>query len=319
MSVRIVIGTRGSALALWQANAVAEAIKNAEPACDVSIRTITTKGDRATDTPLQNIGGKGLFTKELESALIAGEVDLCVHSMKDMPSELPDGCIIGAMLPRADARDVLVCGPRISAASLAEVPAGARIGTGSMRRVAQLRAGFAHIDPKPIRGNVDTRLAKAEGSHYEGVIVAAAGVIRMGAAQRISCFLPIEHMVPAVGQGAIGIEVREGDMQMSRICELVDSAPTSCCVKAERRVLAALEGGCQAPLGAFARFEGDELLFDAVVLSPDGRRVARASFRQKLPCTMDEASTAILKQLCDGGAHDILRDALARAQGGDPE
>lgn len=316
-TAHVTIGTRGSALALWQAHAVADAVKAVAPACEVTIRTITTTGDRVIDVPLESIGDKGLFTKELESALLAGEVDLCVHSMKDMPSQLPAGCAIGAMLPRADARDVLVCGPRITASSLAGVPDGARIGTGSMRRTAQLRALFPHIEPKPIRGNVDTRLSKAEGPDYEGVVLAAAGVQRMGMADRIACYLPVGQMVPAVGQGAIGVEVREGDAVIAQLCALIDSGATSRCVKAERRVLAALEGGCQAPIGAFARFEGDELLFDAAVLSPDGSRMARASVRRGLPCDIDEATDAVLDQLNAGGAQEILRAINTECQGGD--
>lgn len=316
-AAHVTIGTRGSTLALWQAHAVADAMRAAAPGCEVSIQTISTTGDRVLDVPLESIGDKGLFTKELESALIAGEVDMCVHSMKDMPSQLPPGCGIGAMLPRADARDVLVCGPRIAASSLADVPTGARIGTGSIRRTAQLRALFPHIEPKPIRGNVDTRLSKAEGPDYEGAVLAAAGVQRMGMADRIACYLPVEQMVPAVGQGAIGVEVREGDGDIAQLCALIDSDSTSCCVKAERRVLAALEGGCQAPIGAFARFVHDEFLFDAIVLAPDGSRMARAHVRLPLPCDVDEAADAVLDQLNAGGARDILRAMAARDHGGD--
>lgn len=316
-ATRVTIGTRGSALAFWQANAVADALRAASPGCDVRMRTIATTGDRVLDVPLEDIGDKGLFTKELETALLAGEVDLCVHSMKDMPSELPTGCVIGAMLPRADARDVLVCGPRVSSTPLADMPVGTRIGTGSMRRSAQLRAWYPHIEPKPIRGNVDTRLAKAEGPDYEGVVLAAAGVQRMGASRRIACFLPVEQMVPAVGQGAIGVEVREGDSRIAGLCKLIDSVPTSRCVGAERRVLAALEGGCQAPIGAFVRFQGDEVLFDAVVLSTDGSRMARAVLRRTASCDLDEAAYAVLEQLRAGGADEILCDLAVQGSGGD--
>lgn len=275
---RFTIGTRGSALALWQAHAVEAAVRAALPDAEVEVHVIATTGDRVLDKPLEQIGDKGLFTKELEAALLTGEVDLCVHSMKDMPTELPDGCAIGAMLPRADVRDVLVCGPRIAGvASLADVPAGARLGTGSLRRTAQLRAHYPHLAPKPIRGNVDTRLAKADGPDYEGVVLAAAGVVRMGAVERIAAYLPVEEMVPAVGQGAIGVEVRAGDARVAALCAAIDDVATSRCVNAEREVLAALGGGCQAPIGVYARSEdgeGGALSFDAVVCSLDGSRMA---------------------------------------------
>lgn len=225
-----VIGTRGSALALWQANAVKRAILAAAPEEQVEVRVVSTKGDRVLDEPLELIGGKGLFTGELESALVAGDVDLCVHSMKDVPTELALGCVIGAMLPRADVRDVLVCGPRIEARSLAEVPRGARLGTGSLRRSAQLRSLHPHIEPKPVRGNVDTRLGKAAGPDYEGVILAAAGVERMGELGRVSCWIPVDEMLPAAGQGAIGVEVRADDASIAEICAAIDDVPTSTCV-----------------------------------------------------------------------------------------
>lgn len=294
-------------MALWQAHAVEAAVKEAFPADEVEVRVISTKGDRVLDKPLEQIGDKGLFTKELEAALIAGEVDLCVHSMKDVPAQLPDGCMIGAMLPRADVRDALVCGPRLQATSLAEVASGARLGTGSLRRVAQLRALHPHIEPKPIRGNVDTRLAKAAGDEYEGVILAVAGITRMGWADRISGYIPADELIPAVGQGAVGIEVRSDDERMRAVCAAIDDAPTSSCVCIERRVLAALEGGCQVPVGTYARIEDGRLLVDAVVLSVDGQRVARARFEGD-PADREEASDAIIAQLLEGGAREILAE-----------
>ena len=313
MSRPFTIGTRGSALALWQAHAVQDALRAADPAMESEIRVISTKGDRILDKPLEQIGDKGLFTKELEAALVAGEVDCCVHSMKDVPAELPEGCCIGAMLPRADVRDVLVCGPRIDGArSLAEVPAGSRIGTGSLRRVAQLRALFPHIEPAPIRGNVDTRLAKACGDEYEGAILAAAGVLRMGASERIAAYLPVEQMLPAVGQGAIGVEVRVADERAARICELLNDADTFACVRAERRILEALQGGCQVPLGAHVRFSEGRVFCDAVVLSLDGSRVARVSLSDAADADVltlaDRAVSELLAQGADGILAEI-RDA----------
>lgn len=273
----VIIGTRGSGLARWQADHVSAAIRRAFPNMQVDTRVITTKGDHILDVPLAKIGDKGLFTKELEDALLAGEVDLCVHSMKDMPSVLPKGCRIGAMLPRADARDALVCGQSIPRAhGLADVMGGARIGTGSLRRTAQLRARYPHIEPCEIRGNVDTRLAKAENGAYDGVILAAAGIARMGLSDRIACIIDVAAMVPAAGQGAIGVEVRTGDERTQALCRAIACEETEACVSAERHILRELEGGCQVPLGAFARRENGACVLDAVVLSLDGTRQARA-------------------------------------------
>lgn len=303
------IGTRGSALALWQAHAVQDALRAVDPTMESEIRIISTKGDRILDKPLEQIGDKGLFTKELEAALVAGEVDCCVHSMKDVPAELPEGCYIGAMLPRADVRDVLVCGPRIAGAhALAEVPAGSRLGTGSLRRVAQLRALFPHVEPTPIRGNVDTRLAKANGDDYEGAILAAAGVVRMGASEHIAAYIPVDQVLPAVGQGAIGVEVRMDDERAQRVCAELNDAATFACVDIERRILDALQGGCQVPLGAYARYEEGRLRCDAVVLSLDGSRVARASVDE----AADAAPTAVAERMVDmlrqQGAEGILAE-----------
>ena len=260
MSNVFTIGTRGSALALWQAHALQDALQAADPELQTEIRVISTNGDRILDKPLEQIGDKGLFTKELEAALLAGEVDACVHSMKDVPAELPEGCCIAAMLPRADVRDVLVCGPCIAhATELAEVPAGARLGTGSLRRSAQLRALFPHIEP-----------------------------------------------TPAVGQGAIGVEVRADDERALHACALVNDEETFACVEGERRILAGLQGGCQVPLGAYLRFEDDDLLCDAVVLSLDGKRVARATRCESRWADPLELADDVVSELLVKGAAEIL-------------
>ncbi|MBE6470365.1 MAG: hydroxymethylbilane synthase [Coriobacteriaceae bacterium] len=309
MSRILVIGTRGSALALWQAHAVQDALQAARPELRTEIRVISTKGDRILDKPLEQIGDKGLFTKELEGALLAGEVDVCVHSMKDVPSELPAGCLIDAMLPRADVRDVLVCGPRIAGSTcLADVPAGARLGTGSLRRVAQLRARYPHIQPAPIRGNVDTRLAKAQGDDYEGAILAAAGVLRMGCADAVAAYLPVDEMVPAVGQGAIGIEVLEGNDFARAAIACVNDAATFACVQAERRILAALEGGCQVPVGAHFRQAEDGLRCDAIVLALDGSRQARVSRCDAADADPLAIADAVVAELRAQGADGILAE-----------
>jgi hydroxymethylbilane synthase len=213
-------------------------------------------------------------------------------------------------------RDVLVCGPRIDGVhELSAVPAGSRIGTGSLRRTAQLRASFPNVEPTPIRGNVDTRLAKAAGADYEGAILAAAGVQRMGAADRVAAYLPIEQMVPAVGQGAIGVEVRTDDGRALRLCELLNDARTFACVEAERRILESLEGGCQVPLGAHFRYEDDALLCDAVVLSLDGKRAARVSRRDAADAAPLAVADAVVAALRAQGADDILAE-IRGDQGG---
>lgn len=315
MTETCIIGTRGSALARWQAHAVERALRASAPDLNVQVKIISTTGDRILDAPLSKIGDKGLFTKELERALLAGEVDLCVHSMKDLPAELPAGCAIIAMLPRADVRDALVCGPRLPGVrGLAEVPQGARLGTGSLRRAAQLRAAFPQIEPKGIRGNVDTRLSKAAGPDYEGAILAAAGVERMGRASDIAAYLPIEEMVPAVGQGAIGIEARTGDQRIAALCAAINDAPTRACVAGERRVMRELQGGCRVPIGACARFENGALVFDAVVLSPDGARIARSHRTADTDASPSVLAEQVLADLCAQGAEEIL-DAVRKAGG----
>ena len=274
-----VIGTRGSALALWQAHAVKRAIEASRPDVSCEIRVIKTTGDRNLATPLAEIGDKGLFTKDLEAALVAGEVDICVHSMKDVPTELANGC-------------------------------------GSLRRVAQIRAGFPGIVPMPIRGNVDTRIAKACGEEYEGAVLAAAGVTRMGLADRIAAYIPVSEIVPAVGQGAVGIEARLGDARVCELCARIDDAATRVCVEAERIVLCALEGGCQVPMGAYMRFDGGDIAADAVVASVDGSRVARVALRVPASdAAPADVARRVLAELSVQGADVILEEIRAQEAG----
>lgn len=309
MGESFVIGTRGSKLALWQAQAVQQALAVAQPQLETVIRVVRTTGDVVTDVPLESLGDKGFFTKELEAALLAGEVDVCVHSMKDMPAPLPQGCTLVAMLPRADARDVLVCGSRLQGVdTLEQMPVGARLGTGSLRRSAQLRAVNPGINALPMRGNVDTRLRKAQGDEYDGAVLAAAGIKRLGREDVVDAYLPISQMVPAAGQGAVGIEAREGDTRVAQLCRDINDDETFSCVKAERDVLCQLQGGCQVPIGVHARFENGALLFDAVVLSLDGRRVARVAERFTKHTPLDQAVSAVVAKLKRQGAQDILHD-----------
>lgn len=323
MTRPIVVGTRGSALALWQANTVADAFRAADPATSVEVRVVKTKGDKILDVALSKIGDKGLFTKELENLLLSGEVDVCVHSMKDMPTVLPAGCTLAAMLSRADARDVLACAPALAhVRSLDELPEGARLGTGSLRRTAQLRAKHPQVEPCEIRGNLDTRLAKAESGEFDGVVLAAAGIDRMGWSDRISCFIDPDDMIPAVGQGAIGIEAREDDPRTAALCAAVAHADTMACVCAERLIMRELEGGCQVPIGAYARLVGGFAVMDALVSSLDGQRQARS--HREAPCdpaafhgnphALEQLARDVLADLEAQGARAILDDVRAQAE-----
>lgn len=356
MKQTLIIGTRASKLALWQSNYVAELLKQVHPNLDVSMRTYTTQGDRILSKSLAELGGKDLFTKELDQALLAGDVDLCVHSMKDVARVLPQGLGILAMPKRADARDVLVCGPRLAhCRSLASIPAGARLGTGSLRRSAQLRAAFPLVQPLDMRGNVDTRIEKAYSDRYDGAILAAAGLERIGLGAHISAYLSVQEMVPAAGQGAIGIEARVDDDRVRTLLAAINDAETMRCVQLERRILAALGGDCKTPIGVYARFSCDDqrerareeqqervrdeqaafvpvacsntqqehslatsplynanVQVDAVVLSLDGARRARASFTGAYA----NAEKSIIDQLASQGAFDILADVVRASSTG---
>lgn len=356
MKQTLIIGTRASKLALWQSNYVAELLKQVHPNLDVSMRTYTTQGDRILSKSLAELGGKDLFTKELDQALLAGDVDLCVHSMKDVARVLPQGLSILAMPKRADARDVLVCGPRLAhCRSLASIPAGARLGTGSLRRSAQLRAAFPLVQPLDMRGNVDTRIEKAYSDRYDGAILAAAGLERIGLGAHISAYLSVQEMVPAAGQGAIGIEARVDDNRVSALLAAINDAETMRCVQLERRILAALGGDCKTPIGVYVRFSCDDqrerareeqqervrdkqaafvpvacsntqqehslatsplynanVQVDAVVLSLDGARRARASFTGAYA----NAEKSIIDQLASQGAFDILADVVRASSTG---
>ncbi len=316
MNNTIIIGTRGSALALWQAYAVRDALTASDPTLTVEISIIKTTGDKNLTQPLAQIGDKGLFTKELEAALLRGDVDVCVHSMKDVPTELADGCGIVGMLERADVRDALVCGPRISAQCLADVPAGARLGTGSLRRTAQLRAQFPQIEPKEIRGNVDTRLAKAAGEDYEGAVLAVAGVTRLGLADRISAYIPVEDIVPAVGQGAVGIEARLDDDRVLSAIAAINHKPTFVCVEAERFILASLEGGCQVPLGAYMRDVDGAWVMDAVVAAVDGSTMIKTQMHSREGEAPMDVARRVLDELYAQDARAILDEILLDARSG---
>ena len=291
----IVIGSRGSQLALWQARHIAGCLQTL--GVETRLEIIKTTGDKITDVPLAQVGGKGLFTKEIEEALLAGAIDLAVHSLKDMPTGLPAGLTLAAIPEREDPRDALIGKP------LAELSAGSRVGTSSLRRAAQLHALGRGLVTENLRGNVDTRLRKLDEGHYDAIVLAAAGLRRLGWAERIRELIDVEVMCPAAGQGALAIETRDDGGAGHEIARKLDHAETNAAVTAERSLLATLEGGCQVPIGAHAKFDGGVLHLLAVVASPDGTRVMRdrAEGRDALALGRE-----LGERMLASGARDIL-------------
>jgi len=308
---RLTIGTRGSKLALWQSEYIKAKVEEIT-GLPVELKIIKTTGDKILDVPLAKVGGKGLFTKELEVELLAGTVDLCVHSMKDVPTELPEGLYIAAMPERVDPRDAIVSG---AGYDLETLPEGARMGTSSLRRVAQVRALRPDLEIVDVRGNLDTRMRKAENGEVDAVILASAGITRMGWADRITHYIPNTQMISAVGQGAIGIEIREDDEFMRHVMEAIGHPETMECVTAERVVMMMLQGGCQVPIGAYCRYEDGTLTMDAMVGSVDGTHIIRQQLCGDAgePHALGDAMVARLREL---GAEAILAD-IRDANGAD--
>ncbi len=285
VSTPLRLGTRGSPLALWQANLVASRIAEAGgPPC--RIVTIRTSGDRLQEAPLSEVGGKRLFVKEIEDALLQNEIDLAVHSSKDLPVVLPAGLTLAGVLPREDPRDAIVLPARpgdgppamVSLAELAvRLGPAPSIGTGSVRRVAQLARVFQGARFTPIRGNLDTRLRKLDAGGQDALVLAAAGLRRLGLASRISLALPVDACIPAPGQGIVAVEMREGDDQVRRAVAGIDDADARAALDAERSLVEALGGGCQTPVGALASPAGDDLALVAIVIALDGGRAIRAA------------------------------------------
>jgi hydroxymethylbilane synthase len=270
--MNIKIGTRGSKLALTQANLVADKIKKEAPDVNIEICVIKTSGDIMQDISLLKIGGKGVFVKEIEDALLSGAIDLAVHSMKDVPTQTPPGLVFAAVLPREDVRDILVSK---GARKIEQMRKGAKIGTGSMRRSAQLLAMLPDLEIVSLRGNLDTRLKKIDTENLDGVIVAAAGVKRMGLAEKITQYLPVEMMLPAVGQGALGLEIRADDNRLQKLLTKINHVPTHTEVTAERAFLRHLGGGCLLPIAALGKLTGDRLSLEGLVAAPRGSDVIR--------------------------------------------
>jgi hydroxymethylbilane synthase len=286
------IGSRGSKLALWQSNHIAALLRAQGHTVDIQI--IQTTGDKITDVALAKVGTKGMFTKEIEEALAAGEVDLAVHSLKDLPTELPPGFEIAAIPARESPLDAFLS-QKFS--RVEELPQGARVGTSSLRRQAQLMALRPDLDVHPLRGNVDTRLRKLEAGEYAAIILAAAGVNRLGLTELVRELIPATVMCPAAGQGALGIEIRLGDVATGQHLAFLDDHAARVTTTCERALLNAMGGGCQVPIGAFAEVHGDALWLQAVVARPDGTTVLRESQSGSDPVALGEAvGQALLKR-----------------------
>jgi hydroxymethylbilane synthase len=303
---RLRIGSRGSQLALWQANHIGGLLR--DRGHDVEIEVIKTTGDKITDVALANVGTKGMFTKEIEEALAGGRVDLAVHSLKDLPTEIPLGFEIAAITDRENPRDVL-CSQRYK--SIAELPRGARVGTSSLRRQAQLKALRSDLDIHPLRGNVDTRLRKLEAGEYDAIILAAAGLNRLGKTELIRELLSAEVMCPAAGQGALAIEIRVGDSATRQHLAFLDDATARATTTCERALLTRLGGGCQVPIGALAELERGHLHLDAIVARPDGTKLLREKGEGTDPIEVGETvgerllrrgGDAILEEVYGAGA-----------------
>jgi hydroxymethylbilane synthase len=302
------IGTRKSQLALWQAEYVQSRLLLAHPGLQVELVKMTTQGDIILDTPLAKVGGKGLFVKELEQALLDRRVDLAVHSIKDVPITLPDGLHMPVICEREDPRDAFVSN-RYN--GLADLPAGARVGTSSLRRQCQLRAAQAELRIIDLRGNVNTRLAKLDAGDYDAIILAAAGLKRLGFHERIRAYLEAETSLPAVGQGAVGIECRADDVETNRLIASLNHDPTALRVRAERAMNHRLEGGCQVPIGGYAILEGDSLFLRGLVGSPEGDRIIRGEIRGPAAAA-EQLGVALADDLLARGARQILDNVYAR-------
>lgn len=302
---RLRIGSRGSQLALWQANHISALLR--EKGHEVEIEIIKTTGDKITDVALAKVGTKGMFTKEIEEALAAGRVDLAVHSLKDLPTDLPAGFEIAAITTRQNPRDVFLS---VKYDSIDTLPNGAKVGTSSLRRQAQLKARRPDLFIFPLRGNVDTRIRKLEEGQYDAIILAAAGLFRLGKTQLIKQVIDEETMCPAAGQGALGIEIRQGDAQMRELLAFLNDEAARATTVCERALLNKLGGGCQVPIGAFAEQDGSILRLTAICARPDGTEIIRELQTGNDPVELGErVGETILRR----GGDQILREVYGTA------
>ncbi|MGI6488584.1 MAG: hydroxymethylbilane synthase [Syntrophomonadaceae bacterium] len=304
MIKKLRVGTRGSRLALWQAEYVVSLLGRYFPDIDFETVVIKTQGDKILDVALSKIGDKGLFTKEIEIALLDNQIDMAVHSMKDLPTQLPEGIEIGAVLERENPRDVLVSHRGYS---LAELPPGARVGTSSLRRISQLRAVRPDLELVNLRGNVETRIRKMKTEGMDAIILAYAGVKRMGYLEEVTDLLSSAVMLPAVGQGAIGIEIRQGDTAVAEKVKTIHHEASGTEVTAERAFMRRLEGGCQVPIACQARAADEELIIDGLVASLDGKSVFRSQLRGQ-PGQAEELGKMLAAQVLTMGADTVLEE-----------
>lgn len=303
MTRRFVVGSRGSALARRQTELVIVALQRLDPRLHLDVAIISTRGDRDHTTPLAEIGARGLFTTDIEQALLSGQIDLAVHSLKDLPADIDPRLALGAILERADARDCLVSRHGLG---LLQLPPMARVGTSSLRRGAQALARRPDLRITPLRGNVDSRLHKAQTEEYDALILAAAGIIRLGRAAEITEYLSFTIMLPDAGQGALAVEARRADGETLAMLAGLEHAPTRAAVTAERAFLRALGGGCAAPVGVYGQVSGGALRLDGLVAAEDGAAIVRGHARGA-PQQAEELGVTLARQLFDNGA-DVLLD-----------
>ena len=298
------IATRKSALALWQAEYVKAQLEHHHPGIVVELVPMSTKGDKILDTPLAKVGGKGLFVKELETAMLEGRADIAVHSMKDVPVDFPDGLELSTICVREDPRDAFVSN---TYNSIDELPQGAVVGTSSLRRQCQIRELRPDLKIKDLRGNVNTRLAKLDNGEYDAIILAAAGLLRLEMPERIATYIEPEVSLPANGQGAVGIECRSDDEEVKALLNSLEHSETRCRVLAERAMNRKLEGGCQVPIGAYATIDGDELYLRGLVGAVDGSSILRAEARGD-KSQYEQLGIELAEQLLNQGADKILAE-----------
>lgn len=324
MTYKITIGTRSSKLALWQANHVREELNKQWHGIEINLKEIKTKGDHITDVALSKIGGKGLFTKEIEDALLNGEIDLAVHSLKDLPTKLPDGLKIGAVLKRESPHDVLIQKSEVSRSlrerasstpwaggqkseSFKTLTAGAKIGTSSLRRIAQLKAIRPDLEYLDLRGNLDTRIRKLDKSNYDAIILAYSGVKRLDFEDRITEHFNPKKILPAVGQGTLAIEIRENDKEIERLVLKLNDKNTMLISIAERAFLERLQGGCQVPIGAYTEIENDKIILYGMIATLDGKRIIRDNVTSNLEIyDAKKTGTSLAEKLLRSGGEEIL-------------
>ncbi len=311
---KVVIGTRGSKLALWQAEWVRSEILKLSPGLRVELKRIKTTGDKILDVPLAKVGGKGLFVKEIEEALLAGDADLAVHSMKDVPTDFPEGLHLAVICKREDPRDAFMSRIRNSQFEIqnfSALPGGATVGTSSLRRACQLLSIRPDLKISQLRGNLDTRLRKLDEGQFDAIILAAAGMKRLGWANRITEIISTEISLPAIGQGAIGIECRERDEFMNDLISPLNHRETSVCVKAERAFLRKLEGGCQVPIAAYAQLSETRLIMDGLVGSVTGDRIIRGHIEGELD-DAESLGVSLAGDILSRGAKEILDEVYGK-------